>query len=165
MNDRLRRYDSAGACGKWNATLIEDFRSDREFIRTVDELFGRVVAEYTHSECITSDGLSLETGFIDLGLSLDLYFCLHFLDAPNGHGIAPAKYSVAVDTTHKNHLIATLCCGLREPDGDFWYPTTSAKYSVVMPEGYAWAFTRRRIYGPPNFSSWMKQLEKNGGEQ
>ena len=164
MNDRLRRYDSVGACGQGNATLIDDFRSDSEFVRTVDELFRRVVAQHTHSEFITSDGLSLEAVSIDLGLSLDLYFRLHFLDAPNGYGIAPAKYSVASDTTGDDSMLAELCCGLCESEGQFWYPTTKRMPNVVMPADYDWSYRTTRVYGPPKIASWIDRRDRKRGE-
>ncbi len=164
-NDRLRHYDSARACGQWNATLIEDFRSDSEFIHTADELFGEVVDQHTNGGCIASDGLSLEAVMIDLGTSLDLYFRLHFLDAPNGYGIAPARFSVATDTTRVDCTLAALCCGLREPDGDFWYPTTTRMPNVVMPKDYDWACRHTRVYGPLTISSWIDRQRRKRGEQ
>ncbi|TWU51545.1 hypothetical protein [Rubripirellula reticaptiva] len=165
MNDRLRHYDSASACGQWNATLIEDFRFDSKFIRTVDELFGEVVAQHTNGECIASDGLSLETVVIDLGTSLDLYFWLHFLDAPSGYGIAPAKISISSDPTRADGSLAAVCCGLREPEGNFWYPTTKRTPRVVMPNDYDWAYSHVRAYGPPTISSWIDRRDRKRGEQ
>ncbi|MCA9192989.1 MAG: hypothetical protein KDB03_14535 [Planctomycetales bacterium] len=165
VNDRLRHYDSASACGQRYAILIEDFRSDSKFIRTVDELFREVVAQYTSGECIVSDGVSLETVVIDLGTSLDLYFRLYFLDAPNGYGIAPAKFSVASDTTRENCMLATLCCGMREPDGNFWYPTTRRMPNVVMPDDNDWAYSHTFVYGPPTISSWIGRQTRKRGEE
>lgn len=130
----MRRYDSAGACGKWNLTLIEDLRSDTDFIRTVDELFSEVVGQYTSGECVTSDGLSLENVKIVLGTTIDLCFRLDFLDTPHGYGMAPARFSVTTAATRHNCTLATLCCGLHEPDGNFWYPKTRRIPNVVMPD-------------------------------
>ncbi|TWT93036.1 hypothetical protein [Neorhodopirellula pilleata] len=101
---------------------------------------------------------------IDLDTSLDLYFRLYFLDAPNGYGIAPAKFSVASDTTRNNCTLATLCCGLREPDGNFWYPTTRRVPNVVMPDDYEWAYSHTRVYGPPTISSWIGRRTRKRGE-
>ena len=164
-NDRLRYCDSVAACGQWNATLIDDFRCDSEFIRTADELFDEVVGQNTNGECITSDGLSLETARIDLGNSIELYFRLHYLEAPNGYGIAPAKFSVATDTTRHDCSIGTLCCGLREPDGNFWYPPTSQMPNVVIPDDYDWAYSQTRVYGEPTISSWIDRRHRKREEQ
>ncbi len=165
VKDRLRRYDSAGACGQWNAALIEDFRSDSGFVRSADELFREVVSRHTNGECSVSDGLSLETTMIDLGTSIELYFRLHFLDAPNGCGMAPAKFSVATDATHYDRMLATLRCGLREPEGDFWYPDSGRFGNVVMPEDYEWAYTHTRTYGLPTISSWTGRRTRKRGKQ
>lgn len=161
----MRRYDSAGACGKWNETLIEDLRSDTDFIRTVDELFSEVVGQCTNGECVTSDGLSLETVKIVLGTTIDLCFRLDFLDAPHGYGMAPAKFSVANDATRHNCILATLCCGLHEPDGNFWYPKTRRIPNFVMPDDYDWAYSHTRTYGPPTITSWIGRRTRKRGEQ
>ncbi|WP_145073541.1 hypothetical protein [Aureliella helgolandensis] len=160
----MRRYDSASACGKWNTTLIDDFRSDSDFIRAADELFSDVVSRHTNGECITSDGLLLETANIVLGGSIDLCFRLDFLDAPDGCGMAPAKFSVATDTTRDDCMLATLCCGLREPDGNFWYPSTRRMPSVTMPDDYDWAYSHTRVYGLPTISSWIDRRTPKRGE-
>lgn len=155
--DRLHQYDSTSACGQWNATLIEDFRSAPEFMGTAEQLFGKVVNQRTNGECVASDGLSLDAVTIDLGNLIDLYFRLYFLDTPNGYGEAPAKLSVATDPKRSDCMLATLCCGLSEPDGDFWYPSTKRRSSVVLPDDYAWAYRNTRLYGPPTISSWMER--------
>jgi hypothetical protein len=161
----LRRFASVGACGNWNATLIKDLRSDSEFIEVADELFCEVVNQHTNGECITSDGLSLVTAKIDLGKSIELYFRLNFLDAPNGYGIAPAKFSISIDTNRGDSMLATLCCGLRDPDGDFWYPITIQMPNVVMPDKYGWAYSHTRFYGPPTIASWIARRDRRCGEQ
>jgi hypothetical protein len=165
VRDRLRRYDSAEACGKWNATLYEDFRSDTRFIYTLDEIFSDVVGRYTNGDCIVSDGLAFETVKIILGRAIDLCVRLDFLDGPHGYGMAPAKFSVANDNTRDNCIVATLCCGLREPDGDFWYPKGSRNHNVVMPDDYGWAYTYTRTYGPPTISCWIERRTQERGEQ
>ena len=163
VSTRLRHYDSEVACGEWNGTLIEDFRSDFKFIRTADELFGEAVGQHKNGECIASDRLSLETVKIDFGATIDLYFRLHFLDAPNGYGISPGKFSVAVDTTRDDCSLATLSCGLCGPDGDFWYPSSKRMSNVVMPDNYDWAYSHTRTYGPPTISSWIDRRTRNAG--
>jgi hypothetical protein len=155
ITDRLRRYHSADACGKCTATLFDDFRSDSDFLRTLDELFSEVVGQYTNGECITSDGLSLEHVEIFLGTAINLSFQLHFLDAPHGYGMAPAKFSVATDTTRDDCMHAKLYCGLRDPDGEFWYPSTKRLQTVAMSDDYNWAYSQTRTYGPPTISSWI----------
>lgn len=153
-NDRLRRFDSTDACGRWNATLVDDFRSDSEFIRTADELFFDVTNQVTPGERIASDGLLLESVVIDIGNSIDLFFRLNFLIAPNGNGVAPAKFSFAADTAHDGCRVATLACGLREPDGRFWFPRSTRALNIVLPDDYAWAYSRTRAYDPPTIASW-----------
>ena len=160
----MRRYDSAGACGKWNVTLIDDFRSDSDFLRTIDELFSEVVGQYTNGECITSDGLTLETVKFVLGTAIDLCFRLHFLDAPHGYGMAPAKFSVAADTTRDDCMLAKLYCGLRDPDGEFWYPSTKRLPTVALPDDYDWAYSQTRTYGPRTISSWIDRRTQKRGE-
>ena len=156
----MSHYASEAACGKWNGTLIEDFRSDFKFIRTADDLFGEVVEQQTNGACTASDGLSLETVMIDFGAAIDLYFRLHFLDAPNGYGIAPAKFSVAIDTNRDDSSLATLSCGLREPDGNFWYPSSKRATNAVMPDNYNWAYSHTRTYGPSTLSSWIDRRNR-----
>jgi hypothetical protein len=153
--DRMRRYDSVDACGKCNVILFNDFRSDSDFLRSVDELFSEVVHQFTNGECITSDGLSLETVNIVLGTTIDLRFLLHFLDSPHGYGMAPAKFSVAADTNRHDCMLAKLYCGLREPDGEFWYRSTKRRPTVAMPDDYDWAYSQTRNYGPQTISSWI----------
>lgn len=164
VDDRLRRYDSTDACGAWNATLIEDFRCDTDLITNAHELFSQIVAQHTQGKCVASDGLDLETAMIDLGKSIVICFRLHFLDAPNGYGIAPAKFSVIADITGNNCKTAILCCGLREPDGDFWYPSTRRIPNVVLPNDYVWAYFQSREYGPPTIASWIDRRSRKGGE-
>ena len=162
--DRLRHFDSLDECGQWNSTLVEDFRSDTEFIRAVDELFRDAVGKHTNGACITSDGISLESVLIDFGTSLDLYFRLHFLDTPNGYGIAPARCSVEYDTTREDWMLAEICCGLCESEGQFWYPTTKRMPSVVMPGDYNWACRKSRVYGPTRIASWVYRQDRKLGE-
>ena len=164
MSDRLLRFDTDDACGQWNSTLMEDFRSDSEFIRAADELFRIAVAEHTRRECITSDGLSLEAATIELGTSISLHFRLQFLDAPDGCWDAPAQFSVASGLDSSGVVNATLSCGLCEPDGDFWYPRNRRMTSVILGDDYNWAFRRTRSYGPPTISSWMQRRYRSCGE-
>ncbi len=164
VSDRLRRYGSAIACGRWNATLIEDFRSDADFIRNANELFAYVVTQHTHGRCITPDGLAVENAIINLGESIVVYFRLHFLDAPNGYGIAPAKFSVRTVVAPDNITAATLCCGLSPPDGDFWYPPTNRVPSAILPNDYAWAFSLAREYGSTKIASWIDRQTRRGSE-
>ena len=158
----MRRYDAAGNCGKWNARVVEDFRSDLEFIRKADELYANVVSQQTNGETVTSDGLALETVTIDFATSIDLHFRLSFLDGPNGYGMAPARLSVA---TRDHCTRGTLCCGLSGRDGNFWYPTTKRISNVVMPDDYDWAYSRTRVIGPQTISSWIDRRTQNPGEQ
>lgn len=161
-NDRLRRFATADACGPWNSELIDDLRSDTKFMHTADALFREIVALHSNAECDTSDGFSLETVAIDLGASIKIHFRLHSLDAPDGYGTAPAQIFVATDPTRNDCARVTLSCGLREPDGDFWYPANKRIHSVVLPDDYDWAYGRSRIYGPPTISSWMETQNRKG---
>ena len=164
MNDRLHRFDTADACGRWNSILIEDFRSDTRFVHIADELFSDAVAEYSNGECVTSDGLAIESVTIDFGRSMKLHFRLQFLDAPNGCWDAPAQFSLAPDPNRVDNKCATLSCGLHESDGNFWHPRKRRMSSVVLPDDYDWAYRRTRIYCPPTISAWI-QMRRSGGEQ
>lgn len=131
--DRSRRYDCADACVKWNSTLVDDFRSDSEFIRKTDKLFTTIVAQQTDNECTTSDGLTLQAVTIDFGTSIALHFLLNFLDGPNGYGMAPARLSLVNESARGDRTRRTLCCGLSGRDGNFWYPNARRIPNVVMP--------------------------------
>ena len=133
------------------------------FARSINSS-ARWVGQHTNGECITSDGLSLETVKIVLGTAIDLYFRLHFLDAPHGYGMAPAKFSVAADTTRDDCMLAKLYCGLRDLDGEFWYPSTKRRPIVAMPDDYDWACSQTRTYGQPTISSWLDRGTQKRGE-
>jgi hypothetical protein len=160
----LLRFDTSTACGRWNSSLIEDFRSDLRFVGSADDLFSEAVAEYSNGECVASDGSSIETVMIDIGVSLAICFRLNFLDAPNGCWDAPARFIVAKDQTQSGFARATLSCGLREPGADFWYPKNKRKASVVLPDDYQWAYHRTHFYGPPTISSWIQRRSGERGE-
>lgn len=162
--DRLLYFDTSDACGQSNATLIDDFRSDLKFIRAADDLFCEAVARHTGGECIASDGLSLETVMTLIGTSMSPCFRLNFLDSPFGYGQAPARFLVAIDPADRDRKLATICCGLRQPDGDFWYPSTKRVGNVVMPDDYEWAYSQTRCYGQPTVSSWLARRPRNRGE-
>jgi hypothetical protein len=161
---RLRRYDCADACGKWNSILFDDFRSDLEFIRKAEELFAKIVAQLTEGKCVASDGLTLQSVTIDFGISIALHFLLIFLDAPNGYGMAPAKLSVVTDSARGDRTRGTLCCGLSGRDGNFWYPTARRILNSVMPDRYDWAYSYTRVVGPPTISSWIDRRTQKRGE-
>ncbi len=159
------RYDTDEACGKWNEILAEDFRKDTDFIRAGDDLFTAVVRRHTNGDCITSDGLHLETANIQLGHFLNLHFRLDFLDGPDGYRMAPGRFSVATDTTRDDCRLATICCGLREPDGAFWYHSDTRITNASLPDDYAWAVAHTRVYGPPTIASWIARRSDKRGEQ
>ncbi len=116
-----------------NAKLIDDLKSDAGFLHTANQLITEVVAQQTNRRCIASDGLVLVAAMIDIGKSISIHFRLHFLDTPSGYGMAPAKLAVAVDPTRDRYLISTLSCGLRQPEGDFWYPVSKRTPVGILP--------------------------------
>ncbi|MCC9644329.1 hypothetical protein LOC71_18785, partial [Rhodopirellula sp. JC740] len=164
VNDRLSRYDTAEACGKWNEELANDFRRDSDFIQAADDLFTAIVRRHTHGDSITSDGLYLNAVDIQLGVSLILQFRLNFLDASKGYSVAPARFSVAANTSREEYR-ATICCGLREPVGNFWYSPDNRITNASVADDHDWAVSQTRIYGPPTIASWIDRRCVKGGEQ
>lgn len=142
--------------------MIDDFRSDQKFVRTTDDLFAQAVAQHTDGECVTSDGIGIESVTVDFGQSMKLHFRLPFLDAPDGCWDTAGQFSVAPDSTNIDLQLATLSCGVREPDGDFWYPSSNRRRSVVLPDDYDWAYTKTRVYGSQTISTWMETRRKTG---
>ncbi|WP_197172155.1 hypothetical protein [Novipirellula aureliae] len=142
--------------------MIDDFQADDSFVRTTDDLFADAVAQQTNGECVTSDGIGIESVTIDFCRSIKLHFRLLFLDAPDGFWEAPGQFSVVPDPTNTDLQLATLSCGVREPDGDFWYPSSNRRRSVVLPDDYDWAYSRTRVYGSQTISAWMKTRRRSG---
>ena len=160
VSDRLSRFDSESECGPWNSRLIDDFRSDSQFMNTVSELLRAVVGQHTKGLSIASDGLTLDSVMIHIGKSLELNFQMHFLDAPNGYSVAPARFSVTSHPSCPEDWLATLCCGLCEPDGDFWYPSAKQVSAIGIPDDYQWSYRLTRIYGPPTISAWLDRRRR-----
>ena len=134
-------------------------------IRTADDLFCEAVAQHTNRACVSSAPLSLETVTIDHGTSINLFFRLNFFDATLGYGGAPTGFFVVNDPAHGDSKLGTLCCGLRQPDGNFWYPATKRMRNVVVRDDYDWAFSQTRVYGRPTISPWIERRPRKRREQ
>lgn len=153
--DRLRRFDTETACGKWNTALSDDLRADGNFVSAAEQLFREAVQRHTDGVCIASDGFTIENVTVEFGIAMHIRFRLHFLDSPNGYGEAPARFSVLQTQGPNGTATATMNCGLREPEGNFWYPTNK-RITASLPKDYRWAYHRTCTYARNALTSWIK---------
>lgn len=161
--DRLRRFDSLDACGRWNMVLTDDVRADPELARSVEDVLRSIVYNHSKGRSVASDGLSIENVSIELHKMFRVRFRMHYLDSPSGYGEVPAELIVARSLDVPTQINTTMNCGLREPEGKFWYPANS-RIAINIPDNYRWAYCQTSKYGRETLATWSKKLYRDGGE-
>ena len=160
--ERLRRYTTQEACGRWNADLLDDFRADSEFMAAAEQI--HVAAAQRCEQSVAPDGLSIVGAQFELAVSLSVDFRFHSLDGPCGHASAPSRLSVNVIKDSDRSFVASFGCGLREPAGAFWYPNPSEQFPLHVPEDPAgWAFFHRKKYGVVSLTDWIEDRTNGRG--
>ena len=165
LRQRLQHFTSEHACGRWNAALIEDLSSDDGFMATVEKLHIEAAQQCGQSS-IVSDGVSIVSVCIEFGVSLIVDFRLDSLGGRQGacdggptgrYASAPSRFSVVLAADRNDSAEASFGLGLREPDGDFWYPADDRRTVQAMsPDFDRWAFVCSRSVGRATLASRIR---------
>ena len=161
LQRRFLAVQSEEQCGKWNSSLVDDLNSDLLFIRNAEALHGFAVRDSIAGRLPTSDGLAVLHVDVDIRKSISVDFQLWFFVEKRGqlgHSASPSRFSIQATTD--NEFTATFGCGLRDPNGKFWYPRTNkhyGRYDVPPDSKDGWAFWREKQYGKSTLSNWMNR--------
>ena len=155
MLQRLERFDTEDACGRWNSLLQSSVTSDAKLFLAMD-----ILNEHAAKQCgqfLVPDGLLVMAIRIALCESLTIDFLINSLSGPNGFSNAPARFEVTVARDAGHIATARFRCGVGDSEGAFWYANTMKRSVMWVSDDYdAWAFERTKHFTKPTIAAWLQ---------
>jgi hypothetical protein len=157
-------------CGKWNTALLTDIQHDCSLQDAVSRLHHAALLSHFGAGGPVLDAFSTYRVTIDYGNKICIFFQLYFFTPSLGHSVSPAMYSLARGNETddlfiaKDLFVAAYGCGVRDIDGQFWYPRHDKDYGRcdAPPDKESdWAIFATRRYGTRSLEHFMKHRRKS----
>ena len=162
LRQRLTVFTSIERCGHWNTLLLDDLRSDLDFNRNAAELNESIVDQTFAENRPTTDGLGILNVTIDFKRSICVDFQLWFFVERSrqlGHSASPSRFSIKRTVEDENVFQASIGCGLRDNNGQFWYPRNDPDYGrfdSAPDQNEGWGYFFAKTFGDGTSSNWLK---------
>ncbi len=127
-----------------------------------EKLHINAVLQFLQGQCVAFDGLEIVAVMMLDGPGVRLDFRFHYLDGPEGYSVGPSRIVLIEDKHVGAGAAATFSCGLSQPEGSFWYASSTKVHNCFAPPSeYNWAFERSRLIGTTSLAQWRTAKKKN----
>lgn len=143
VRDRLDRYASETAAGRWNETIFDDFRSDHAFSDDARSLNEYALTQLPQFVC--PDGSSIFR--IDIEFHRTIHIAFEISVLTGGYRAIPATYTLT--RNNDDTYTAEYACGLKNQTGGLRLCSVplSTDLDPFPKDPKAWIIRRHKTYG------------------
>ena len=162
LRQRLTTFTAIESCGHWNSLVLDDLRCDVDFNRNAAELHESIVGQTFAENRPTTDGLGIRNVTIDFKRSICVDFQLWFFVERGrylGHSASPSRFSIKRSIEDENVFHASVGCGLRDSNVQFWYPRNDhdyGRFDSAPDQNEGWGYFFAKTFGDGTLSNWLK---------